>query len=131
MNEVLSAFVETLLSAVIVAVVPAAVALVVAWLRVKQKELESKVPAEVLLYTETVADMVVKAAEQSGLAGYLSHVGMEKKVWAMEQGEALLKEHLGLVLDLNKLGDEFWDSVLAGLDAAIEARVHDLNAARG
>jgi len=127
LNEVLSAFLQSLLNLVILAIVPAAVGLVVAWLRVKQRELEQKLPGEVLYTIKTVAKMVTQAAEQSQLSGWLEEEGMKKKEWAMLEGEKLLKEQLGLVLDLNKLGDTFWKSVLAGLDASIEAEVLQAN----
>lgn len=127
MEDVLSRFVEALLQLIIVAVVPAAVALVVAWLNVKKKELEAKLPESVISTIQLVTDMVVKAAEQSGATDWLKEYGMEKKEWAMQQGEELLKEYLGLSLDLDKLGDAFWNAVLQGLDVSIEARVKEMN----
>ena len=54
--------------------------------------------------------------------------GHAKKAWAMDYGERVLREQLGLFLDLNKLGDSFWDSVLAGLDASVEAKVYRMGA---
>jgi len=127
MEEVFSGFLQQLLELILVAVVPAAVALAVAWLKVKQKEIESKLPAEVLSTIQNVATMVVLAAEQSELSGWLEEEGMKKKEWAMLEGEKLLKQNLGLVLDLNKLGDVFWDGVLSGLDVAVEKEVYGQN----
>ena len=129
-NEVLSGFLQVLLEIVIVAVVPALAALAVAWLKVKQKEIESKLPSEVLNTIGIVSGILVQAAEQSELAGYLKKEGISKKDWAMAEGEKLLKEQLGLFLDLDKLGDVFWQSVLSGLDASIESEVFMKNSYR-
>ena len=129
-NEVLSGFLQVLLEIVIVAVVPALAALAVAWLKVKQKEIESKLPSEVLNTIGIVSGILVQAAEQSELAGYLKKEGISKKDWAMAEGEKLLKEQLGLFLDLDKLGDVCWQSVLSGLDASIESEVFMKNSYR-
>lgn len=123
MEEAFSGFLQILLELVIVAVVPAMIALAVAWLKVQQRKIEMQLPAEVLLAIQTVASIVTQAAEQSELSGWLKEAGMKKKEWAIQEGEKLLKEQLGLMLDLDKMGDVFWESVLAGLDVSIEAEV--------
>jgi len=122
-EEVLSGFLQVLFELVIVAVVPAAVGVAVAWLKVQQRKIEAELPANVLNVIAEVAAIVTQAAEQSELSGWLEKEGMKKKEWAMQEGEKLLKEHLGLMLDLDGLGDSFWAAVLAGLDANVEVEV--------
>ena len=130
MAAMLSEFVTLLLTAVITAAVPVITALAVKWLNAKAQELQAQIPAEALMYAEMVARVVVAAAEQSGLSGAIANESAAKKEWAMERGEELLRQYLALDLDLNKLGDDFYQAVLAGLDAAVEAEVASRNTVR-
>jgi len=123
-EETLSKFVELLLQSVITLAVPVITALLVAWLRAKVQESKGQLPGEVRWAIEAVAALVVEAAEQSGLKDEILKEGSAKKAWAMQYGEELLREQLGLFLDLEKLGDDFWQAILRGLDMAIEAKVY-------
>lgn len=129
-NEILSQFITLLLMSFITAAVPIITTVVVKWLRMKAKEIEAQIPADVLAQTKAIARIVVAAAEQAGLTGTLAELGMEKKEYAISMGEMLLSQYLGLDLDLDKLGDAFWESVLAGLDAAVESEVAGMNYSR-
>jgi hypothetical protein len=122
-NETVSMFLQLLLQAL---VVPALVSLTVygvKWLAAKVTEAKAKVPKDVLDTIDHVAETVVWAAEQSGLKHELMQTGKAKKAWAMNYGEQVLKQQLGLTLDLDKLGDKYWKGVVDALDAAIEAKV--------
>jgi len=127
-NEVISQFVEVLARSVITLAVPLIVAVVYAFFKAKVEEVKSNLPNEVLYTIEAIARLVVEAAEQSGLTDELLREGVAKKAWAMEYGERLLREQLGLFLDLEKLGDDFWKAIREGLDAAVEAKVYRLGA---
>lgn len=127
-NETLSAFLQILLQSVVAVAVPVLTAMVVSYVRAKMAEIKGQVPAEVLATIDLVADMVVAAAEQSGLKDEIMAQGENKKAWAMQYGEELLREQLGLFLDLDKLGASFWDAILSGLDMEIEAKVYRLGA---
>jgi hypothetical protein len=126
-EETLSKFVELLLQSVITLAVPVITAFVVAWLRAKVQEVNAEIPGEVRWAIDVVASMVVEAAEQSGLTDEILNVAENKKAWAMQYGEELLRAQLGLYLDLDKLGQQFWNAVLSGLDAAIESKVYRMN----
>lgn len=123
-------FLELLLTSVITVVVPVLTAFVVTYIRKKTAELEREIPQEVLYGIQTVADMVVVAAEQSGLKDEVLNTAENKKAWAMQYGEDLLRGMFGASPDLNKLGDAFWESVLRGLDVAVEQRVGQMNQQR-
>lgn len=127
-EETISAFIELLLQATILVVVPALATIFAKWLLVKVDATKASIPSEVLWTIEAVAKMVVEAAEQSGLKDELLAEGADKKAWAMQYGEDLLRQQLGLHLDLNKLGDAFWESVLKGLNVAVEQQVYRLGA---
>jgi len=129
-NEIASQFLTLLLMSFITAAVPIITTVVVKWLRMKAKEIEAQIPADVLAQTKAIARIVVAAAEQAGLTGALAELGMDKKEYAISMGEMLLNQYLGLDLDLDALGDAFWESVLAGLDAAVEAEVAGANYSR-
>jgi hypothetical protein len=122
-NEVLSKFLEVLIASIITMAVPALVALAAVWLRQKAASIKTRLPENVLWMVGQVAGMVVDAAEQTGAWAELLETGEAKKKWAMERGEAILRETLGLSLDLDKLGDNFWAAVLTGLNAGIEQKV--------
>jgi hypothetical protein len=126
MNLDIGAFLQTLLLALIAAAVPSLTTLVVLWIKAKIEDLKQNIPYHVLDQIELVADIVVMAAEQSGLAAEAQNLAFDKKAWAMTTGELWLKSQLGLTMDLNKMGDAFWASVKVGLNAAIEARVADM-----
>lgn len=126
-EETLMKFVEILLTTVITVAVPVLTAYIAAYVRKKTAELERQVPKDVLMAINLVADMVVTAAEQSGLKDELLRTGRAKKDWAMEYGEEMLRNFFGASPDLHKLGDVFWESVLKGLDVAIEQRVGVMN----
>ena len=121
--EQLSSFLELLLTALITALVPTLVAMLAVWLKAKLQELKDQVPANVMDQVDLIAEMVVMAAEQSGLAGLIKNTAEAKKAYAMDMGEQWLRGSLGLMLDLDKLGETFWNAVKLGLDSAIEAKV--------
>lgn len=127
-EETLSKFVELLLQSVITIAVPVLTALIVSFVRAKIKQVDAFLPEQVRWAIEAVAQTVVEAAEQSGLKDELLKEGANKKAWAMQYGEELLREQLGLFLDLDKLGASFWDAILSGLDMEIEAKVYRLGA---
>lgn len=129
-NAILSEFITLLLLSFITAAVPIITTMVVRWLKLKAKEVEAQIPADVLAQTKAIARIVVAAAEQAGVTGALEELGLEKKEYAISMGEMLLSQYLGLDIDLDKLGDAFWESVLAGLDAAVEAEVAGMNYSR-
>jgi hypothetical protein len=128
-SEILSKFLEVLVASVITVAVPALVTLLAVWVRQKTAQIKSKLPADVLWHITEVAGLVVAAAEQTGMKDALLAEGKAKKEWAMEQGELILKNTLGLSLDLNKLGDVFWAAVVQGLNAGIEQKVLEQNQA--
>lgn len=124
-----SAFLQLFLSAV---AIPALSALAVAGVKLlmaKALEAKAQLPAELVYTIQHVAQIAVAAAEQSGLAGHILNAGEEKKAWAMQYAENLLKQQFGLVLDLDKLGDQWWAGVKDALDGAIEADVGGRNKA--
>jgi hypothetical protein len=127
----LSQFLQLLLSSV---AVPAAVALTLAlfrWLKAKALEARSRLPGELVYTIEAVAKMAVAAAEQSGLAGHIAAEGKAKKQWAMAYAENVLRQQFGLVLDLDALGNEWWNGVIIALNGAIEAGVREQNLSLG
>lgn len=128
--QVVSEFLMLVLSALVTAFVPVIALALRNYLVARQEEVKAYIPESVLGQIDFIADLVVAAAEQSGLTNELLREGAAKKEWAMNLGEAWLKENLGLMLDLDKLGDTFWDAVIEGLGAAIEAKVAGMNAER-
>jgi hypothetical protein len=122
-NEIFSKFLEVLIGSVITLAIPALVALLAVYVRQKAAQLKSKLPADVLWHIQEVAGLVVDAAEQTGMKNALLAEGKARKEWAMQQGEDMLRQTLGLSLNLNKLGEEFWGAVLQGLNAGIEQKV--------
>lgn len=130
-NETIARFVEMLLGAAIAVAVPVITAALVRWLNSKRVEIEDRLPAEVLYTVRTVADLVVTAAEQSGLWDEALATGKAKKEWAMQMGEQWLRETFGLSPSLSKLSDEMWAAILRGLDMAVERRVRLLKSGEG
>ena len=125
-NETIAQFIEMLLSAAIAIAVPVITAALVRWISSKRQEIEDQVPGEILYTIRTVADLVVTAAEQSGLWDEALATGKAKKEWAMQMGEQWLRETFGLSPSLAKLSDEVWTAILQGLDMAIERRVRGM-----
>lgn len=129
-SDSLSQFVQLLLYTV---AVPALVTLSSAgirWLKAKALEAKAKLPGELIYTLETVAKMAVAAAEQSGLADLIANDGKAKKAWAMRYAENMLRQQYGLILDLDSLGDAWWQGVVHSLDGAIEAGVQAQNVNR-
>ena len=125
-NETIARFVEMVLSAAIAIAVPLITAALVRWINSKRQEIEDRLPSEILYTVRTVADLVVTAAEQSGLWDEALATGKAKKEWAMQMGEQWLRETFGLSPSLAKLSDEVWTAILQGLDMAIERRVRGM-----
>ena len=125
-NETIARFIEMLLSAAITIAVPVITAALVRWIHSKRQEIEDQLPGEILYTVRTVADLVVTAAEQSGLWDEALATGKAKKEWAMQMGEQWLRETFGLSPSLAKLSDEVWAAILQGLDMAIERRVRGM-----
>ncbi|RPJ03162.1 MAG: hypothetical protein EHM39_00035 [Chloroflexi bacterium] len=123
------AFLQLFLSGV---AIPALILLTSAgakWLAAKAQEAKAGLPNELVYTLQHVAQMAVAAAEQSGLAGHIADTAEEKKAWAMQWAENLLKQQFGLVLDLDALGDQWWEGMVDSLDGAIEADVGERNKA--
>lgn len=100
-----SSILQTILLAIIAAVVPS----IIAWLKAQAAYLVEKIRAaqpELTDYLRDAADIAVRAAEQSKLAGLIE----DKKDYALEVAEAWL-EARGVTIDLHLL------------EAAIEAAV--------
>lgn len=105
--EVFSKFAET----VLIGILPVLAALVAAWLAQKIKEVRKKIAEEnpeVGYWLELAAELAVKAAEQSELAGFIG----DKKAWAVSEATRYLQAH-GIVIDVESI------------EMAIEAAVWD------
>ncbi|RPJ40104.1 MAG: hypothetical protein EHM35_00430 [Planctomycetaceae bacterium] len=127
--ESLSIFLQLILESVVALVlVPLALA-GVKWLLAKAMQAKASLPAELVYTLEQVAKIAVAAAEQSGLAGHIKDTAEDKKQFALEYAENLLRQQFGLVLNLDKLGAMWWEGVVDALDGAIEADVGERNAA--
>ena len=122
-EETVMKFVEAMLGMVITAAVPVITGFLVAWINSKRKEVEGKIPAEIMYAIRATASMVVTAAEQSGLTNELLATGKAKKQWAMQMGEEWLRAQFGASPNLNKLTEQMWNAILSGLDLAIEEEV--------
>lgn len=96
--------IQTVLEAVLALALPVVVGYVATWLRAQRAALLAKLSdreREILLQAVEIA---VRAAEQSGLAGYISDVAESKKRFALEAAERYLA-NFGLVMDLDVLSD--------------------------
>lgn len=109
-------FINIFLSAVLVVIVPPIAYRLFKWLQAREKDVEASLSASQLDTLRYVADLAVKAAQQSGLADLIANTGEEKKAWAITFAQTLLNE-LGL--------PEVSAVTLAGLiEAGINAGVH-------
>jgi len=107
-NDFLSQF----LTLVIIGVIPIIAHYVVQYLKAQSKRIESwiteNIPSDELFELQKVARMVVKAAEQAGMAGLVK----EKKAYAVQIAQEWLSSH-GMEMDIS------------AIDAAIEAAVYE------
>ncbi len=103
-------FVALVLEALIVAVVPALVVLIAKFAQAKLAELKLRLTANQWLMLSDMVVTVIRAAEQSGLAGLIENTAVAKKQYAIDALQAIVDAH-SLHLPL------------AQLDAAIEEAV--------
>lgn len=103
-GDTISAFLQILLMAVATAFVPVLVKLladyVKAWIAKGSAELTEQQRVQLKWILETV----VLAAEQSGLADQVRWTGAQKKAYALNLAEKLIKDQ-GLTIDLDPLAD--------------------------
>ena len=107
--------VEILLSVAIPILVPAILAVLVAWLKQRQAEIEREIGTEWWWAVEAAVLTAVRAAEQSGVRDGLEEAGEMKLSWAIDKAEAILAARGLEGLDLDVLKD------------LIEAEVHRFN----
>lgn len=97
--------IQVILETVLAIALPILIGYAVMWLRAKQKEIMAGLTTEQRYMLENAVDMAVRAAKQSGLAGYIKNEGRIKKRFAIDAAERYLRS-MGLGgLDLDVLSD--------------------------
>lgn len=109
-------FVNILVSLLLNAVLPLAVAAGVAFVAKTVREMSVSAGSQKWYALTEIARTVVRAAEQAGLAELIKNTGEGKKEWAIAQAKAFLAIHGYGAIDVDAIA------------AAIEAAVHEMNA---
>jgi hypothetical protein len=81
-----------LLTSLIGIIVPILARQIILWVMARVAEAKGLASQEQLAAITAIVDLVVRAAEQSGLAGYLEEMGMTKRDWALEELQRILNE---------------------------------------
>ena len=97
LSETVMSFVGLLAAGLLTAALPFVVASIASWLRARSKELSQRLNNEQLQMVQTVAELVVRAAEQNGNNGVLVS-GSEKKKFAMDMARGYFR-NLGVKMD--------------------------------
>ena len=97
LSETVMSFVGLLAAGLLTAALPFVVASIASWLRTRSKELSQRLNNEQLQMVQTVAELVVRAAEQNGNNGVLVS-GSEKKKFAMDMARGYFR-NLGVKMD--------------------------------
>ena len=114
MSPELDNFLNIVIKVFITAAVPILTVMVIGWLNAAKDQLKVSLSAEQFAQLEAVTEVLVQAAQQSGLAGKMSNDGAVKKAWVVEQLKQYASDN-GLVgLDV------------AGFSALIEAKVYEV-----
>jgi hypothetical protein len=113
MEQVSQLFLMELLTVVIQLVVPVIAAFVVGLLWQGIQYVREKLGSERARTLEAIVNIVVKAAEQTGLTGELLATGKSKKAWAIKEAQRLLNER------------GYTNVSVATLSTAIESAIKD------
>ena len=97
LSETVMSFVGLLAAGLLTAALPFVVASIASWLRTRSKELSQRLNNEQLQMVQTVAELVVRAAEQNGNNGVLVS-GPEKKKFAMDMARGYFR-NLGVKME--------------------------------
>jgi hypothetical protein len=111
-SDFTSILLQKALETVITVAVPVLLAMVIKWVNAQIVAASHKVSREQLDTVYMIINQLVRAAEQSGLAGQIEKAGEAKKAYVL----ALLRQ---------ELEDRHISINLELLDAMIEAAVHD------
>ena len=93
---------QPVLIVVIQTLLPIIMGFVVLFLNGKLREVRLRIDAQKLAVAEEVITRFVLAAEQSGLIGYISGLGKDKKQWVIEMAKYELSTR-GITLDLDTM----------------------------
>jgi LL-H family phage holin len=113
MDEILQA----LLMTIIQVLVPVVLGAIIAFIRVKIKEVTAQVDQDQLAFAAELARQFVLAAEQNGLSGAIKNEGSEKKAWALARLDDELDKR-GIHLDVNVLSDMLEAAVMESFNQA-------------
>lgn len=112
-------FVNMFIEKLMMYMLPPLAALIAAWIVAQIKLVLAKAKSynpDVMYQVEWVTGLVVKAAEQAGIAGLIS----DKKAWALEQAEKMLLAQ-GLTVDLEIIATAIESAVWTEINSQPEA----------
>lgn len=113
-NIVMQQFVMLILESVIAILVPVLARAVILWVMARLAEAKGLASQEQLIAITALVDLVVRAAEQSGLSGYLEELGMTKREWALQELQRILDEHNFKGISISTLYTLIEDAVRRG-----------------
>ena len=96
--------VEQLLVAVLTVAIPIITKYVVDWLKAQRELLKLRFDEQEWRMIVSFTNLMIEAAEQSGLAGHIADVGEAKKAFVLNQVQAYLDDN-GIVVDVDRLSD--------------------------
>ena len=118
----LQTFIQIVSRELIALVIPAVAAFVVAWIYAKRKEVMAKLTASQIALLENWVQIVVQAAEQSGLANLIANTAEAKKKYAIDA--------LQIIVDTHGFKGFSVAELEANIEAAILNGVHQPGAVR-
>jgi hypothetical protein len=96
--------IEQLLVAVLTVSIPVITKFVVDWLKAQRDLLQLRFDEKEWLIIVNFTNLMIEAAEQSGLAGHISDAGEAKKAFVLAQVQAFLEDN-GIDVDVDRLSD--------------------------
>lgn len=104
-------FVSLLIELAIAAIIPTLTIAIYKWITAKAAEIQTKLTADQITQFRSIVAVTVQAAEQSGLAGLITNVGVAKKQYVIDALQAFVDAR-------------HWAIPIQQIESELEAAVH-------